>query len=192
MEIASSVVDSISHLTSLSIALPTSTNELSPSRILARLHLLMSSFRHKDAKSLVDLLDQKTAEMYIRTGYFPSPSSEPNFGNDSTHNRSSLEDGDENTDEIQNLLFLPACGDDDISMESILVLGSANELPYGYSNQHHYDTTFVEIGSPREAPLAMFDHHVDQDIIAQLIPTLTTFTPKYYESNNETPAEALF
>jgi hypothetical protein len=112
----------------------------------------MSSFRHNAAcKNLVDLLYQKTADVHSRSYY---SSSSGLLGNIS--NQHGDEDSDTTTDQRQNSLF--SAGFDDLSMESILVLGSVND----YSDQYH-DTTSAEIDSPKEAP---FDQRIiDQDII---------------------------
>ena len=210
VEIASSVVDSISHLATLPVTLPNWTNDLSPSRILTHLDSLMSSFRHKAAKSVIDLLCQKTAEVHARTGYCAPLSSRPLLDNESNHNQDPLDQDHDRTNWRQNHVVLPTFDDAVPSMETSLILGSANHEPHDFSDQHRDSMPTIGIDSPGELSPALFDHYVGHDIIcsSQKIPdavisllmgnneasvsTLAPFTPDHYELNEETSREILF
>jgi hypothetical protein len=215
VEIASSVVDSISHLATLPVALPNWTNDLSPSRILIHLDSLMSSFRHKAAKSLVDLLCQKTAEVHARTGYCPPLSSRSIFDNNSNYNHTPFdEDDDATTDRGQNLLFLPTFDDALSSMETSLVLSTVNDVPHDYADQYRENARDMGITSSRYLSTAIFDQGIDQDVVCSSQQRLDStfnpfislhvgnnqgsfstsgpFTPIDHESSNEAPSEALF
>lgn len=213
VEIASSVVDSISHLATRPIAIPTWTNDLSPSRILTRLHILMSSFQHEAASSLVDLLCQKTAEVHSRTGSQPPISNRSLLDSNSDHSRISLdEDSNETTEPRQNTLSLLTYDHELSSVETSLVLSSANDLLYGYSNQCRDDTPGIELDASGELPTTIFDHRIDQEIICasqqrpdstlnlfntllnneESASTLGPFTPSDYEHSHATLAETFF
>lgn len=211
VEIASSVVDSISHLATLPIGLPNWTNDLSPSRILTHLDSLMSSFRHKAAKGLIELLCQKTAEVHARTGYCPPLSNRSLLDNKNNEQPQNSIDGDDDKFyQRPTLLSLPTFDDALSSMETSLLLGSAND---DYSDQHRDNIPSIDIDSLGRLP-AIFDQYIGQDtmrssqeisesalnpVISLLVgsnegsvSTLTPFTPDHYELGNDSPGEALF
>ncbi|KAE8550177.1 hypothetical protein EYB25_006398 [Talaromyces marneffei] len=212
VEIASSVVDSISYLATLPVALPNWTNDLSPARILTHLNSLMSSFRHRAGKNLIEVLCQKTAEVHARMGYCAPLSSRPILDDNSNLNQTPLDADDATTYRRQNVLVFPTFDDVLTSIETSLDLSSANELPYEYSDQYRNDIGSLGIDSPGELATPIFDHHIGQNTMCDEIPgfafnpvvsllmgndeasisTSAPLTTNDYERGNETPSERLF
>lgn len=170
----------------------------------------MSSFRHKAAKSLIELLCQKTAEVHARTGYCPPLSNRSLLDNKNNQTQNSLDEDDDKLYQRPNLLSLPSFDDALSSLETGLLLGSAND---GYSDQDRDNIPNIDIDSPGRLP-ALFDHYIGQDIIRSSqeisesalnpvisllvgsnegsVSTLTPFTPDHYELSNDSPGEAIF
>lgn len=171
----------------------------------------MSSFRHKAAKSLIELLCQKTAEVHARTGYCPPLSNRSLLDNKNNEQpQNSLDGDDDKFYQRPTLLSLPTFDDALSSMETSLLLGSAND---DYSDQHRDNIPSIDIDSLGRLP-AIFDQYIGQDtmrssqeisesalnpIISLLVgsnegsvSTLTPFTPDHYELGNDSPGEALF
>lgn len=99
-------------------------------------------------------------------------------------------------------------------METSLVLGSANDVPHGYSDQYRNKIPSIDIDSPERFSTAIFDHYIGQDIIRSSqeisesalnpvisllvgnneasVSTLNPFTPEHYDLGSDTPRETLF
>lgn len=174
----------------------------------------MSSFRHNAAKSLIDLLCQKTAEVHARTGYYPPLSHRSLLDNTSNHGQNPFEEDDDKSNRGQHLLFVPTFDDALASMETSIVLGSANDIPHDYSDQIHDDIRSAEINPAGGLPVATFDQYIGQDVICSsqqicdsglnpvislpvgnnegTVSTVSPYTPDHYELSNDTPGQTLF
>ena len=74
--------------------------------------------------------------MHARTGYYSLLPHKSLLDNRSNHNQDPLDEDDDKSNRGQSLLRLLTFDDALASMETSRVLGSANDVPHGYSDQH--------------------------------------------------------